>query len=349
VYAYDLLPEPLDLSDALWTRRVTAAVGRSIEQMLPARRLISAFGALAATLLVACGSSTQKTTTPQQTRTPSAPLSAPGAGKPAVTLGTKNFTEQLILGQLYAQALRAKGYKVNLRADIGPSEVVDRQLTRGEIDGYPEYTGTILSALAHNAARPNTAARAYGEAKAFEARRGMALLNMARAEDIDVVIAKPSYARQHGLHTLKDLKRLGSGAVLGGAPEFATRFNGLVGLKQVYGVTNLRFEPLAIRARYAALDRGQVQLIAAFTTDGALSEGSYTLLQDPQNIFGFQNISFVVNSRVLAREGPAFGQTINEVSAKLSTQALRVMNAAVDLDQQSPEAVARQFLGANGV
>jgi osmoprotectant transport system substrate-binding protein len=120
-------------------------------------------------------------------------------------------------------------------------------------------------------------------------------------------------------------------------------------LRQVYGVTKLGFIPTAIGSQYVALQAGRAQLAVAFTTDGQLSQGGYALLKDPQNLFGFQNVTFVVRADVLAREGPAFAQTINSVSAKLSTQALRVMNAAVVLDQQNPAAVARQFLAASGL
>lgn len=272
----------------------------------------------------------------------------PGAGKPPVTIGTKNFTEELILGQLYAQALHAKGFSVALKSNIGASEVVEGKLTAGKISGYPEYTGTILSVLAHDSRRPPNATVAYQRAADFERRHGGTLLAMAPATDTDVVITKPGYAVQHHLSSLADLAHL-SGSALAGPPEFRTRFNGLVGLSQVYGVRRLVFVPVKIGDQYRALQDGRAQLAAAFTTDGQLSQGGYTLLRDPQNIFGFQNVTFVVRSDALAREGPAFAQTINSVSAKLSTQALRVMNAAVVLDQQDPVAVARQFLAANGL
>ena len=273
----------------------------------------------------------------------------PGAGKPPVTIGTKNFTEEVILGQLYAQALRAKGYSVSLNGNIGASEVVEGKLSSGQISGYPEYTGTILSVLAHDARRPPSAAVAYARAAAFERSRGAVLLAMAPAADTDVVIAKPEYAAQHGLSSLSDLARLGPSSTLTGPPEFKTRFNGLVGLSQVYGIRRIGFLPAKIGDQYTAIGDGRAQLAAAFTTDGQLSQGGYTLLRDPQNIFGFQNVTFVVRRDVLTREGPAFAGTINAVSAKLSTQALRLLNAAVVLDQQSPAAVARQFLGANGL
>ncbi len=307
--------------------------------------------ALAAAVLAGCGSaggSAGGGRAPAHRAAPTA-RAAPGAGRPPVTLGAKNFTEEFILGQLYAQALEAAGYRVTLVSDIGATEVVDRDLRRGRIDGYPEYTGTILSSLARDTRRPASADEAYDWARMFEARRGMTLLDTTPAQDSDVLAALPAYARAHHLHSLADLRRLGTQARLGAAPEFRTRFNGLVGLRALYGVDRLRVEPLAIGELYPALDSGRVQLAAVFTTDGQLRQGDYVLLADPKDVFGFQNVTYVVRQTVLAAEGPAFAQTINAVSAKLSTQALRVMNAAVALGGQSPTLVARQFLRANGL
>lgn len=273
----------------------------------------------------------------------------PGSGKPRIVLGTKNFTEEFILGQLYVQALRAKGFSVTLENDLGPSEVMDQKLTSGAIDGYPEYTGTILSVFGHNPQRPASALQAYQLAAAVERGHNATLLSMARATDTDVIVADPAYARQHGLQTLADLAKLGSRATLAGPPEFRTRFNGLVGLREEYGVTKLRFLPTPIGQQYQALASGRAQLAVGFTTDGNLTRGGLTMLSDPKNIFGFQNVTFIVRTNALRREGNAFAQTIDAVSTRLSTEALRLMNAAVSLDGQSPATVARQFLGANGL
>jgi osmoprotectant transport system substrate-binding protein len=308
-------------------------------------------GALLSALAVgACGSSSTSQSSISSTSAAASTIArGPGYGRPAVTLGTKNFTEELILGQLYAQALQAKGYSVAVKSNIGPTEVVARKLASGQIDGYPEYTGTIVSVLAHDARRPANAAQAYARAASFEREHGAELLAMAPAQDTDVLVTNPAYAAQHHLNSLADLKRLGSSATLAGPPEFSGRFDGMIGLRDVYGVTDLHFVPVKIGSQYAALRSGHGQVVAVFTTDGELSQGGYALLADPRNIFGFQNVAFVANRPVLKQEGPAFAQTLNAVSAKLSTQALRVMNAAVDLDQQSPEAVARQFLAANNL
>jgi len=310
-----------------------------------AASLLAVTGVLA---LAGCGSSSGKHSTVSTAVTAAAPQ-GPGTGKPAVTLATKNFTEQFILGELYSQALRAKGYTVKLQSNVGSSEVVNKKLVRGEIDGYPEYTGTILSALAHQTTRAKTAQQAYLQAAAFEHQRGSALLAMAPAQDTDVLAVKPAYATRNHLRSITDLKRIRGSVNIAAAPEFRTRFNGLIGLRLLYGLTNIVVHPVTIGTQYAALDQRRVQLAAVFTTDGNLVQGGYTLLGDPRNVFGFQNVTFVIKRPVLAREGPEFQRTINSVSAKLSTQALRVMNAAVELDQQSPSTVARQFLAANGL
>jgi osmoprotectant transport system substrate-binding protein len=306
-------------------------------------------GVAAGVLVAACGSSTAPRPRTDTTLTTSQAARRPGTGKPAFTLGTKNFTEEFILGQLYAQALRAKGYAVTLKNDLGPSEVMDRKLTSGAIDGYPEYTGTILAVFGHNSRRPVNALQAYQLAGDVERAHHAALLAMAPATDTDVLVTKPAYASSHGLKSLGDLARLGSSATLAGPPEFRTRTVGLLGLIHDYKVKSLRFLPEPIGKQYQALATGRAQLAVAFTTDGNLTRGGFALLSDPKNVFGFQNVTFLVRDGVLAREGPAFAQTINAVSARLSTEALRLMNAAVSLDQQSPAAVARQFLGANGL
>jgi osmoprotectant transport system substrate-binding protein len=274
----------------------------------------------------------------------------PGTGKPAVTIGDKNFTEQFILGDLYAQALQAKGYTVTVKGNIGTSELIDKALTSGKLDMYPEYTGIILTALAHDSKTYPSAQAAYQASKTFEETRGFTLLDMTPYANLDAMGVKAAYAKQNNLKSVADLKRLGSKVTLGGPPEFRTRLTGLVGLKQKYGIDKIKFKPLAIGLQYKALDSGQVQVADVFTTDGQLqAAGKYTLLTDPKNVFGFENVAPIVNKKTLAKEGPAFAQTLNAVSAKLTLDAMRKMNAAVDIDRQSPAVVAKQFLQANGL
>jgi osmoprotectant transport system substrate-binding protein len=303
---------------------------------------ITLLAVAAAIAVAACGSSSNKTSSSSST----AASAKPGAGKPAVVIGDKNFTEEYILGDLYAQALQAKGYKVTLKPNIGSSEITYKALTSRQIDMYPEYTGVIVSVIAGVTKPPHSAQDAYAAAKAYVEKHGFTLLNPTPFYDTDAMGVLKSFATKHHLTTVSDLKPLGHSLVLGGAPEFATRQEGLIGLKQVYGL-NPTFKPLAIGLTYKALDTGQVQVSDVFTTDPQLTTGKYTVLTDPKNVFGFQNVAPIVKQSVLSAEGPAFAQTINSVSALLTIPAIQKMNAAVALDQQNPATVAHQFLVAN--
>ncbi|HTA33966.1 MAG TPA: glycine betaine ABC transporter substrate-binding protein [Solirubrobacteraceae bacterium] len=294
-------------------------------------------------VIAACGSSSKSSSTTTATT-----ASGPGAGKPPVTIGDKNFTEENILGQLYTQALQAKGYKVTVKENVGSSEIIYKALTSGQIDMYPEYTGTLLSAIANQTKEPASATAAYQEAKAFVEKDGLTLLNYTPFYDSDALATLPSYASAHNLSSIADLKPLGKSVILGGPPEFATRFEGLLGLKQVYGVVPT-FKPIAIELSYKALEGGQVNTQVVFSTDGQLLSGKFKLLADPKHVFGFQNVAPVVKKSVLVAEGPAFEQTLNSVSALLTLHAIQQLNAAVSIDKQSAAAVAHQFLVANGL
>jgi osmoprotectant transport system substrate-binding protein len=299
--------------------------------------------------VAACGSGGSSTSTSASTgASTSAAAAKPGTGKPAVTLGAKNFTEQFVLGQLYKQALEAKGFTVKLKNNIGSTEIIDKGLTSGSIDFYPEYVGVGLTAVAHDNKSYPSAQAAYNALKSFNEKRGFTLLNQTPFTDVDAIAVKPPYAKQHNLKTVADLKNAGAFKI-GAPPEFRTRFTGLVGMKQVYGIDNATLVPLTIGLQYKALDSGKVQAADVFTTDGQLQKGSYVVLTDPKNIFGYEQVVPIVNKKTLTKEGPAFAQTINAVSAKLTTKAMQQMNGAVDLDKQSPASVAKQFLQANGL
>jgi osmoprotectant transport system substrate-binding protein len=273
----------------------------------------------------------------------------PGKGKPSVTLATKNFTEQYVLGQLYAQALRAKGFTVVLKENVGSSEIVDRALGDGVIDMYPEYIGVIAQELARAKKRPRSEKETYARAKAYEERRGFTILSATPGFDADANAVRPDLARKYHLKSTADLKRLGRFRY-GAPPENETRFQGAVGMRQVYGLDKLVYVPLTIERRYPALDRGRIDVAAVFTTEGQLTQkDKYVLLTDPKGIFGFQNIVPVVSRKVLRKQGPAFEGVLDAVSAKLTNDALQSMNAAVDLRKQKPAAVARAFLLRSGL
>jgi osmoprotectant transport system substrate-binding protein len=274
--------------------------------------------------------------------------SQPGAGKPAVTLGDKNFTEQLLLGELYKQALEAKGFTVRLKANIGSSEIIDKALISGTIDVYPEYTGVIVQELQGEKRLAGDARSTYEQAKRFEESRGYTLLERTPFQDRNALAARDDFARKHSLSSIPDLRRAGRFRLVG-PPEFRIRRAGLVGLKAAYRLTNIEFRPLGIGRQYAALGAGEADVANVFTTDGALRDAKVRVLKDPKNVFGFQNVAPIVSPRLLERQGPAFARTLNAVSARLTTGAMRHMNAAIDIDKKDPRGVARAFLRANGL
>jgi len=300
--------------------------------------------------LAACGSSSSSSSSSSTSSSSSSKAagSGPGAGKPAVTIGDKNFAEENILGALYAKALQAKGYTVTLKDNVGSSEIIYKALTSGQIDMYPEYTGVLLSAVAEQTKLPKTAAEAYAQAKAFLEPKGYALLNFTPFYDSDALATLPGYASEHKLSSVADLKPLGKKVTLGGAPEFATRFEGLKGLEQEYGVKPT-FKPIAIELSYKALEGKQVDVQDVFSTDGQLLGNKFKVLADPKHVFGFQNVAPVIKKSVLSAEGPVFAETINKVSALLTVPAIQQMNKAVSIEKQSASSVAEQFLKANGL
>ena len=277
-----------------------------------------------------------------------APAETQAAERPPIVLGTKNFTEQYVLGELYRQALEAKGFTVDLKKDIGSTEIIDAALTSGEIDMYPEYTGTALTVVFGRERSEATAEETYEAAKAAYEERGQTLLAMTPFSDSDAIAVLKETAEEHGLETIADLAHL-QNLRLGGQPEFRTRTQGLPGLEKNYGLTRIEFVPFAGISPYEALDQKQVDAAAIFSTDPPLATGKYVVLEDPEAQFGFQNVAPVVSQELLEQAPDDFEETINAVSEKLTEEAIIEMNKAVDIDKQSERDVARQFLEANGL
>jgi osmoprotectant transport system substrate-binding protein len=273
----------------------------------------------------------------------------PGTGKPLVTIGDKNFTEQFVLGELYYLALRNKGFSVQLNQNIGPLDVTLQQLRHGQLGMYPEYLSTWDSQVAHESRPFADGNEAYVSGQSYAQSHGMRLLQPTPFSDTGAIAVKFDYAVQHSLTSLPDLRTLGRGLALGGPPQFQQAGGGLSALESAYGFRGSSYKSLEIGGQYQALDSGQVHAAEVNTTDAQLGTGDYTLLSDPKKVFGWGNVVPVVPTRVLAAEGPAFATTINEVSKLLTTAVIRELNAEVDIQGQDPSIVAGQFLSENGL
>ena len=274
----------------------------------------------------------------------------PGKGKPKVTIGTKDFTEEFILGELYTKALEAKGYTVNLKRNIGATEVVDKSLTSKQIDAYPEYTGVSLSVVAGNDKLTKSPEETAQLVKAFYEKRGQEVSSVTPFQDTDAIATTKDFAEKNNLSEVADLGKISGGFTLGARPEFKSRFNGLKGMEKVYGVKNAKFKQLALGLQYPSLDKGDVDTANVFSTDAQLSTGKYQLLEDPKGVFGFQNVYFVINKdKLQALGGDQFMGVIDSVNKLLTGDAMQAMNAAVDLDKKDPGEVAKAFLQSNNL
>ena len=272
----------------------------------------------------------------------------PGKGKPAVTLGTKDFTEEFVLGELYKQALEAKGYKVNLKKNIGSTEIIDKALTSGQIDGYPEYLGVSVAVVARKDIIPKSDQETYDLAKEFYEGRGQTISQQTPFFDVDAIATTKNFADKNSLKSVADLKKLDSFTV-GARPEFKSRYQGLKGMQKVYGLNNAKFKQLALGIQYQALDKGDVDSANVFSTDAQLASGKYTVLEDPKGVFGYQHVAMVMDQKKNDALGPEFFQTIDDVSKLLTNDAMISMNKAVATDKQPEAEVAKKFLEANNL
>jgi osmoprotectant transport system substrate-binding protein len=305
--------------------------------------------ALAAVALVVggCGSSTSGTTESSNATTQT--TLPPGSGRPTVTIGDKNFTEQFVLGELYYEALKAQGFSVLLNRNIGPTEVTMQALQSGQLAMYPEYLDTWNSAIAGNPRASRTLRSAYGAGQAYATAHNLELLEPTPFSDTDAIGVTLDYAVQNSLSTIRDLRKVAQTLTFGAPPQFQTQANGLPALEQEYGFVPAAFKTLEIGGQYQALDQGAVQAADVNTTDGQLTTGNYVLLKDPLDVLGHGNVVPVVSAKAIQAEGPAFAATINRVSSLLTLQAIRQLNAAVDIYNEDPAAVAQQFLAAHGL
>ncbi|MDO9458157.1 glycine betaine ABC transporter substrate-binding protein [Nocardioides sp.] len=284
-------------------------------------------------LLAACGDANDERDASSQPQ---------GAGL-RVTLGTQEFPEARILGELWRQALAVNGYAVDLRKGVGPAEDLDQALKDGEIDGYVAYTGTVLSVVAGEEVTGLDPDATYAKAKAFYAGQKMVMSERTPFENKDAVAVTETYAQDNDLETIEDLAAQGA-VRFGARPEFEDLQLGLTGLADVYGLDDTTFVPLDLGAQYDALDDGEVDAVDAFTTDPQLEDGDYRLLDDPELLFGSQNVVMVVGEDKLdSIDKDAFLTVVGTVNRSLTEEAMVAMNAQVT-DGRDEKAVATAFL-----
>ena len=300
-------------------------------------RAMTAGAAVAVGLtLAACGSST-----------PSNPLSAGGASKSSVVVGSANFPEDELLAEIYTQALQAKGIHVTTKFNIGAREVYYPQIKKGAITIIPEYNGALLTTSVDPSSTAVTTA-AVDAALTAKLPSTLKILNPSSAQDADSVTVTAATAKKDHLTSIADLKPFAKNMVFGGPPEFNTRADGIPGLKKVYGLTFKKFVPTDESGPVTITDlqNGKVQAADLFTTTPQIATDHFVSLADPKNNFAAQNVLPLVykagvNSKITG--------ILNAISAKLTTPALLAMDTALVVNHASYSQVAGGFLTQEGL
>src|SRR5918994_3409006 len=269
-----------------------------------------------------------------------------------LTVGSKNFTEQFILGEIYAQALEAAGYSVKTDLSLGSEQVALQALEAGEISGYPEYTSTALTSFFGLAPEdvPSDPAEATEQSQAEFEQRGLVTFAPAPFNSANAVGLLKETADQLGVSKVSDLEGKSQDLALFGSPECRQRVDCLVGLEDGYGLKFKSFTPVDIEQRYPVLDSGQADLSILFTTDPQLSSQAdkYVILDDDKGIFPAGNPIFVATQAAVDQAGPDFQSTVEQVQEGLTLEVMQELNARVDLDREEPAAVATQYLQEEG-
>jgi glycine betaine/choline ABC-type transport system substrate-binding protein len=318
------------------------------------RNIAAALAALIAAVgIAACGSSSDNTTESTSSggsKSAQVIQSNPANKKVTVTIGSKNFTEEFILGNVYAQALKAAGYNVKTQLNLGSEQIALKALKSGQIDAYPEYTGTALTSFfkVKTADIPSDPTKAYDQTKAEFTKQGITALPPTPFTDSNAVAVTPATAKKLSLKNISDLKAKAGTLTLAGPPECRQREDCLLGLQQTYGLKFKSFTPVDPSLRHEVLQKGQADASIVFTTDGQIKANKEVVLGDDQNIFPPYNITLLVNDKVLQKAGPDFAKTVALVQKGMTTPVMQELNSRVDLDKQKPAAVATEYLKESG-
>jgi osmoprotectant transport system substrate-binding protein len=278
--------------------------------------------------------------------------SDPANAKVSLTIGSKNFPEQEILGEIYAQALSAAGYKAKSDLSLGSETVALKTLKAGQISGYPEYASTALTSFfgLEPEEVPSDATEAWEKANAEFEKEGLEAFEPTPFASANAVGLLKSTAEKYNLKTISDLEGVSEKLSLYGSPECRQRIDCLAGLEKLYGLKFKEFKPVDISLRYTVLEKGQADLSILFTTDPQLAAESekFVILEDDKKVFPAGNIIFVTSKKVAEKAGPDYEKTILNVQKGLTLEVMQELDARVELEKQTPKEAAAAYLEAAG-
>jgi glycine betaine/choline ABC-type transport system substrate-binding protein len=304
---------------------------------------------LLALVLAGCGGSGDSESTPTPREDPAVAKAIqrnPANTATTLTIASKNFTEEFILGEIYAQALEAGGYKVRERLNLGSEKVAFKAVKAGTVDAYPEYTGTALTTFFGMRADkiPKDEQQAYDQARKSFAGERLTALAPTPFTDSNAVGMTQARAQELGIQTISDLKSKASGLTLSGSKECRMRLDCKLGLEAVYGLKFKRYLVTDLADRHRVLTGGRADVSIVFSTDGQIAADDLLVLEDDRKLFPPYNVSLIVNDKAAKAAGPDLPKIVAQVQQDLSTKVMQELNSRVDLDKEKPAAVARAYL-----
>jgi osmoprotectant transport system substrate-binding protein len=308
--------------------------------------------------VAACGSDDKTPSESAATPTAAATEAASGqitsnADNAAISLkiGSKNFTEQKVLGEIYSQGLAAAGYKTSTDLNLGDQDTALAALKGGQIDAYPEYTGTALTAFFKKDAAdlPKDPQAAYEETKSLFAADAITAFPPTPFTSSNEVAVTQETADKYGLKNISDLSKVADKLTLYGSPECRKRMDCLLGLETIYGLKFKKFVPVDIAQRHDVLSSGRADVSIVFTTDPQITRNKEVLLEDDKGMFPPYNPTLLMKTETADKAGADLAKTIDLIQKPLTDDAMQELDARVDLDKKEPAEVAKEYLSETGL
>ncbi|MDO9354390.1 MAG: glycine betaine ABC transporter substrate-binding protein [Solirubrobacteraceae bacterium] len=327
------------------THPASPSRGRHLSRALTALAL----AAVTSTGLAACGSDDEPAAGGGggQSSSSAAIVKNDANASKTLKLGSKNFTEQQVLGEVYAQALEAKGYKIQRDFSIGSEKIALKALEDKQIDAYPEYTGTALTNFfdVPSDEIPKDSTQAYDLMKdKFETEKQITALPPTPFTNSNAVGVTEALAKKDNLVNISDLSKVAGDLTLSGSPECRSRIDCLKGLEGTYGLKFKKYVPVDVALRHEVLTTGKADISILFGTDPQIARDKFVVLKDDKKLFPPYNVSMLARDDVIDEAGPDFAKTIDLVNTKLDAKVIQELNAKVDLDKETPEAAAKSYL-----
>ena len=273
-----------------------------------------------------------------------------GSASAPIKVGSKDFTEEFIVGEMYALMLENEGFKVERKHNLGGTPVAQAAITKGEIDLYPEYTSTGLLTVLKKDPIADPAQILSTVKSEYEQQFKLTWLTPSPFNDTNGLATTKEIADKYGIKTYSDLATKAPELRLGGPAEFAERPDGIKGLQQTYGGFQFKeFKQLGTGPlRYDGLKNGDIDVVVVFTTDARIASDKLVVLQDDKTFYPIYNIAPVVRQDTL-QSNPKIADALNKLAPLLTDDVIAGLNAQVDIDKKEFAAVAKAFLDSAGL